>query len=67
MCRVNAIIAKQREKDASAVYENVEEEQTARNPLDVTSGQEDGSSARDLWLLGGVDCKTRMYVLSFLC
>ena len=57
-CRVNSILAKQRAKDNQVAYEGVEEEQAPRNPLDVTSGQED--SVQDLWLLGGVDCKTRM-------
>ena len=59
MRRVNVIIAKQRSRDDQhATYENVEEEQAARNPLDITAGQED--SNKDLWLLGGVDCKTRL-------
>lgn len=59
MRRVNAIVAKQRKRDDHRpTYENVEEEQAARNPLDVTAGQEDGN--KDLWLLGGVDCKTRL-------
>jgi hypothetical protein len=64
--RVNAIIAQQRRKDdnnsereTTASYENVEEERAARNPLDVTAAQEEGGS-RDLWLLPGVDAKTRM-------
>ena len=56
--RVSAMIARQRKKDDRATYENVEEEQAARNPLDVSAGQEDANT--DLWLLGGVDAKTRL-------
>eukprot|EP00603_Paraphysomonas_imperforata_P015364 CAMPEP_0114452376 /NCGR_PEP_ID=MMETSP0104-20121206/1482_1 /TAXON_ID=37642 ORGANISM="Paraphysomonas imperforata, Strain PA2" /NCGR_SAMPLE_ID=MMETSP0104 /ASSEMBLY_ACC=CAM_ASM_000202 /LENGTH=1372 /DNA_ID=CAMNT_0001624623 /DNA_START=163 /DNA_END=4281 /DNA_ORIENTATION=+ len=59
VARVNSILAKQRTKDNLVAYEGVEEEQAPRNPLDVTSGQED--SIQDLWLLGGVDCKTRIH------
>jgi hypothetical protein len=60
---VTAIISQQQKRDdhdQQVSYENVEEEQAARNPLDVTAGQEDGGSSQDLWLLGGVDCKTRL-------
>jgi hypothetical protein len=61
LSRVSSILVKEKKKEQRATYENVEEEQAARNPLGVTSGQEDGN--KDLWLLGGVDCKTRMYVI----
>ena len=40
-----------------ASYEGVEEEKKARSALDVTASEEEGSS--DLWLLNGVDAKTR--------
>lgn len=58
--RVNAIIAKHKRLEDRVAYENVEEERAARNPLDVTADHEGEGRGQDLWLLGGVDCKTRM-------